>query len=621
MKKEKRKLYTVDFETLTEESVKQNNDTTRIWAFGMMNIFNESEYYECTTMEEAVALMCENAPCTCYYHNVKFDSSYLLDYFLKNGYEWVEERKDLAPYKFTTLISDTGVFYSLEFMCVVKGVVKSVKILGSEKLIPGSVDKIAKDLKLPILKLEIDYNLYREVGHQLTKEESEYLKHDVWIMALALRGFFEKGYTKMTIGGCSLNEYKKIITEEMFSRTFPVLEEDVDWFCRQSYKGGWTYKSDFMQDEIGFFMVFDVNSLYPSRMRYCLMPWGQPIYYKGNYEKDDKYPLYIQHIFFEFELKPNHLPCIQLKHTRSFAQNEYLHTSNGELVELFVTNVDLDLIKDQYNIYNVTYVDGMKFRGAFHLFDTFIDKFAKEKIMSKENDDTTGYLSSKLIQNNLYGKFGTNPLCGKKRPYLGDDNCVHFEMLPEEVRDSVYVPIACFTTAYGRALTIRTAQEVEDNYFLHGTPQRFLYADTDSIHITTTDFEIPRYIDCDSYKLGKWDLELIGCKARYIRQKTYIELAVDKDELEKLARRNGLKLDKFTFSEFCSSNTPNKARLVEKAWKRKSVQKVTCAGMSAKLHDKVTFDNFIQGTVYNGNLKSKRIDGGVILLSTDFKIK
>lgn len=617
----KRNLYTVDFETLTEESIKQNNGKTRVWAFGMMNIFDENEYYECTKMEQAVELMLKNAPCTCYYHNVKFDSSYIIDFFLKNGYEWVESKEELAPYKFTTLISDMGVFYSLEFMETYHGVVKDVKIFGSEKLIPGSVDKIAKDLKLPINKLEIDYNLYRDENHVLTSEESEYLKHDVWIMALALRGFFEKGYTKMTIGGCSLNEYKKIIGEDMFARTFPILDESTDWFCRQSYKGGWSYKSDFVNCEITDFMVFDVNSLYPSRMRYCLMPWGQPIYYKGNYEKDEKHPLYIQHLFCEFELKPHHLPCIQLKHVRTFAQNEYLHSSKGELVELFVTNVDLELIKDQYDLFNITYVDGMKFRGAYHLFDSFIDKFTKQKIECKETNDSTGYLSAKLIQNNIYGKMGTNPICGKKKPYLGKDGCVHFEQLPTEVRDSIYVPVACFTTAYGRSLTIRTAQAVEDSHFENGTYSRFLYADTDSIHITTNDFEIPNFIDCDPYKLGKWDLELIGCKARYIRQKTYIELAVDKEELEKLARRNGLKLEKFNFMEFCKSDLKDKPRIVKKAWTRKSKQKVTCAGMSAKLHDKVTFDNFVQGAVYNGNLKSKRIDGGVILLTTDFKIK
>lgn len=618
---EKRKYYTVDFETLTEESVKQNGGKTRVWAFGMMNIFDESEYYEAIYMVDAINLMIKNAPCTCYYHNIKFDVSYILDYFLKNNYEWVESREDLTPGKFTTLISDMGVFYSLEFMTEYHGIIKEVKILGSEKLIPGSVDRVAKDLKLPILKLEIDYNEYREVGHELTAQESEYLKHDVWIMALALRGFFEKGYTKMTIGGCSLWEYKKIISEEMFERTFPILDESTDWFCRQAYKGGWTYKSDFVDGEITFFMVFDINSLYPSRMRYCLMPWGQPLYYKGGYEKDEKYPLYIQHLFCEFELKKNHLPCIQLKHVRSFVQNEYLHSSNGELVELFVTSIDLELIKEQYNLHNVTYVDGMKFRGIYHLFDSFVDKFAKEKIESKARGDLTGYMSSKLIQNNLGGKFGLNPICGKKKPYLGKDGVVHFEMLPPEVRDSIYVPVACFMTAYGRALTIRSAQAVEDDHFLHGNPSRFLYADTDSIHITTADFEIPSYLDCDPYALGKWDLELIGCKARYIRQKTYMELAVDEEELEKLARRNGLKVDKFNYFEFCKSDIPNKARIVQKAFTRKSIPKVTCAGMSAKIHDKVTFENFKQGAVFKGNLKSKRIDGGVILLSTDFKIK
>lgn len=621
MKKLKTKLFSVDFETLTEESIKQNNDKTRIWAFGMMNIFDENEYYEATTMQDAISLMLDNAPCKCWYHNVKFDSSYIIDYLLKNGFKWVENREDLQDKTFTTLISDVGVFYSLEFMQIVDGKEKTVKIYGSEKLIPGSVDKIAKDLKLPICKLEIDYNVYRPPNHKLSKDESEYLKHDVWIIALALRGFFEKGFTKMTIGGCSLNEYKNIVTEEMFNKIFPVLDESSDWFIRQSYKGGWTYKSQFVPLETTNFMVFDVNSLYPSRMRYCLMPWGEPVYYKGKYKEKKKYPLYVQHMFCEFELKENHLPCIQLKHTRTFAENEYLTSSKGELVELFLTNVDLELFFEQYDVYNITYVDGMMLKGAYHLFDEYIDKFTKQKITSKEIGDETGYLSAKLLLNNLYGKFGTNPICGKKMPYLGEDNVVHFKALPQEIRESIYVPIATFTTAYGRALTIRTAQAVEDSHYKNGTFERFFYADTDSIHISTDSFNIPSYIDCDSTELGKWDLELIGCRARYIRQKTYIELAVDKDELERLSRYNGLKLDNFSYYLFCNSSIKDKPRIVDKAFKKKSFSKVTCAGMTAKLQKSVTYEQFVSGSKFDGNLKSKRIDGGVILLSGTFELK
>ena len=35
--------------------------------------------------------------------------------------------------------------------------------------------------------------------------------------------------------------------------------------------------------DVGEGNVFDVNSLYPSRMYYCDLPWGEPKFYDGVY--------------------------------------------------------------------------------------------------------------------------------------------------------------------------------------------------------------------------------------------------------------------------------------------------------------------------------------------------
>ena len=57
--------------------------------------------------------------------------------------------------------------------------VKKVTFYDSLKIIPFGVSKIAKSFNLPISKLEIDYNAYRELGHTLTKQEIDYIKNDV----------------------------------------------------------------------------------------------------------------------------------------------------------------------------------------------------------------------------------------------------------------------------------------------------------------------------------------------------------------------------------------------------------------------------------------------------------
>jgi hypothetical protein len=125
----------------------------------------------------------------------------------------------------------------------------------------------------------------------------------------------------------------------------------MDKQLRKAYRGGFTWLNEkYAELEIGKGIVFDVNSLYPSQMRDRPLPYGTPLYFEGKYEDDEKYPLYIQCIECEFEIKPDKIPTIQIKKNMSFKQNEYLKSSNGERVELYVTNVDLELMEEHYRL-------------------------------------------------------------------------------------------------------------------------------------------------------------------------------------------------------------------------------------------------------------------------------
>ena len=78
----------------------------------------------------------------------------------------------------------------------------------SLKLIPLSVDQIAKSFKMPISKLKIDYEAHNDkpYGSPLTQDEIDYIKHDVQIVAKAVDYFYSQGLDKMTIGSCALEE-------------------------------------------------------------------------------------------------------------------------------------------------------------------------------------------------------------------------------------------------------------------------------------------------------------------------------------------------------------------------------------------------------------------------------
>ena len=547
--------YTADFETTTDK-----NDL-RVWAWGVCNINDFTDFQYDNNIESFIEWLKNHRGCNIYFHNLKFDGEFIISWLLKNGYKY---NKDLVSRTFNCVIAGTGQFYKIDICFYKKGKYKRVAhIFDSLKKLPFSVKKIATAFELPILKGEIDYTAERKKGHILTEEELSYLRNDVEIMARALNIQMLEGLTHMTIGSDSLHIFKSMLGESKFKSYYPILDTAVDRDIRRAYRGGYTYVNKIYQNkDISNGQVYDVNSMYPSVMYEELLPYGVPIFFEGEYEYDPNYPLYIQKIKVDLKVKENHIPTIQCKTNIYFNANEYIEDTMG-LLTIYVTNVDLEVIKEQYDILDIEYVNGYKFRGIRGLFCEYIDRFME---MKKNNTGAKRQLA-KLLLNNLYGKFATNPKTQMKIPYISETGEVEYETKTVEDKEPVYTPVGVFITSYARARIQRTAQSV---YF------RFCYCDTDSIHIIGD--EVPD-IDVDDKELGKWALESTFTRARFLRAKTYIEESPDGDI------------------------------------------NVKCAGLPENLRELVNFDNFYYGLTLHGKLLPKRYDGGVILEETDFTIK
>ena len=211
----------------------------------------------------------------------------------------------------------------------------------------------------------------------------QYIRHDVLIVAKALKVLFDEKLTNMTQGSNALHDYVNIISKKKFEHFFPSLDMHVDSEIRQAYKGGFTYLNPiYKEKDVGKGVVLDVNSLYPSCMRYCSLPYGEPVFFTGKYKKDKTYTLYVQSLTCRFELKKNKIPTIQVKHNPYFIGNEYLTSSKnaeGGFVTLVLTNIDLDLFFEHYNVYDITYNGGWAFREINGLFDKYIDKWIERK--------------------------------------------------------------------------------------------------------------------------------------------------------------------------------------------------------------------------------------------------
>lgn len=594
--------YTADFETTTDEK------DCRVWAYSICGINDPTEFYYGNNFEDFIEF-CANPKInyTLYFHNLKFDGAFIMTWLLENGYKYISDRNEKADQTFTTLITDMGQFYSIEiYFKVASHHINKVKILDSLKIFPNfSVEKVAEGFNLPIRKLSIDYRKTRPKGWQLTSEEIDYIRNDVEIMARALKIMFEKGLKKMTIAGDAFQSYKDFVPN--FRKRFPVLDEAVDADIRLAYRGGFTYVNDiYKEKEVGHGICIDKNSMYPSKMVQKPLPYGVPEHFDGEYQFDPSMPLFIQSISCRFELKKGKIPNIQLKNNLSFIPNEYLASSNGEIVTLSLCSPDYELFKENYHIDHVTYNGGWKFKECQGMFETYINYWMDQKIKAGKEGNKPLRQIAKLMLNSLYGRFGLSINAQQKYPYLDDQGVLRFALLPPEKREPVYIPVACFITAYGRVDTIRTSQEIRDYSMKKYGYDAYLYSDTDSIHCMINDDDLDALKDdifIDDFALGAWAKESEFDRAIFIRQKCYIE------------------------------ETDGKLN-------------VTVAGMPKYLTPLITFDNFKRGFTTEGltldemikmaskngatdqeieklhhKLTYKYVKGGVILSDTDFTIK
>lgn len=555
-----KKSYVADFETTTKV------DDCRVWCFSITEIGNEENTIVMKTIDDFFAHLETLGNCNIYFHNLKFDSQFCIYYMLTHNYKQVDSTKKMPNKSFSTLISSVGVFYSIDIKIKPHN---HIKLMDSFKKLPFSVHNISKAFNIEEVKGEIDYTKERPIGYELDENEINYVKNDTVIVSKALNKQFNQGLNKMTIGSDALNSYKSMVE---FDNLFPVLDIRLDDFIRKSYRGGWTYLQPcYTNKDLGKMKVYDVNSLYPSRMRYCLLPYDNPIYYTEMYKPNESYPLYIQHLRVTFKLKEDCLPCIQAKGNWRFLETEYVRECLDEPLEVYLTSIDLDLFKDMYEIYYIEYIDGYMFKGQYGMFNDYVDHWNKVKV---ENSNGKGDPSlrtiAKLMLNNLYGKAATQARTKRKTPYLKENGIVGYETQPEEIREPVYTALASFITAYARDLTIRSA---------YACGHLFVYGDTDSLHIlddgTTPNIEI------HETELGKFKLESTPLRARFLRAKTYCE------EIE----HEGM-----TYLD------------------------VKCAGMSPEIKAQVTWDNFHYG--FESDLKKhpKNVRGGVIIENIPFTI-
>lgn len=647
------RTFACDFET----TVFTGQTYTEVWAGACAELYTESVSVFHSIDELYSYFISLDVNITAYFHNLKFDGQFWIDYLLSQlHYEqavtynsqaefdisWVKDW--IMPVKtFKYVISNMGQWYKI---IVKMPNNKILTIKDSLKLLPFSIEKIGQSFQTKHKKLSMEYTGFRYAGCEITDEEKTYIENDVLVLKEALEIMFNEGHNKLTIGSCCLDEFKKtLLIQSDYDIFFPNLydyninEEEHKYktageWIRKSYKGGWCYLVKGKECKRFYNgTTADVNSLYPSMMSSesgNVYPTGEPTFWTGNYIPDEaiapnKY--YFVRFKTRFYIKENMLPFVQIKSSFFYKGTEALESSDiydkdsglyvaffkdyeGNLhdtrVELTMTMTDYQLFLEHYDVKDFEILDGCWFYAQAGIFDEYINKYKQIKMTSK------GALRelAKLFLNNLYGKMASTTDSSFKYAFIKDDGVVGYYPITANDKTPGYIPIGSAITSYARNFTIRAAQK---NYY--GKDKRgFIYADTDSIHCDLAPEEI-KGITVHDTNFCCWKLESNWDVGFFTRQKTYIE-HVTHENLEPVKKPY--------YNIKCAGMSKKPKKLFElsldKDYKPKPEDNWTEEDLKF-LSKKRKLEDFVVGLKVPGKLIPKRIKGGVVLKETTFEMR
>ena len=572
-------VYSFDFET--RNSVKDiESQTTSIWLWDICHLTN-LDHLTGYDIDSFIEQLEDLAPATFYTHNLKFDGSFIIYWLIKHKYKYDPDGSNMTPKTFNCLISgDNDIFYIRICFKNKKGIKakQQIELRDSSKKIKGKVKQIAIDYHLPIKKGEIDMNKNRPEGYIATNEEIEYIKNDSEIIARVLNMFYEKNMVSLTASSDAFKMFKKDCGK-WYSYFFPVLPIEIDDYIRSALKGGLCYVNPKHKGRtLNDVTILDANSFYPYIAANLALPYGKPEYFVGTPQKKDNKPLYIAHVRICCRLKENHIPTLQLKKFFLHARNEFVIDTQGDFVEMYLTNIDIASAYASYDIFDIEYIDGLYFCASKRIFTRYINELYRIKDQSVGAQRET----NKILLNGLIGKFATKTEYKNKMPVIfkGDkanelDDVLYFEDIGTYQRDPIYTAVTVFVNSWGRYIL---STMINDNFNF------FVYCDTDSLHLIGDRNYLCDYrdINVDAHKLGYFKNEYEKnpvVNAKYLSEKTYFLLLESGDAV------------------------------------------VKCSGAPDELKKMMTFENFKYNAVFNDRLIPKYVKGGCILVKSKFSIK
>lgn len=508
----KKQIAYADFETTQPNE--QNEVRVYLWCIVLEN--NKKEF---GTDIASFMKYIKSKKIKIYFHNARFDFSYIHYYLLKNEID-------------VEILEKMGVLYSAKFW--------DVEIVDSMNFLPMTLKEVGENYcqnyqKTQLEEYAVDFN------HFPTKQEIEYCFNDCLTLKEGLENYFNTLIDVLEEAGA--NETAKKVTKKLtnagiafsafcelssFEDCCPKTTYNEFMQFKDAYKGGYVYSNP--QGIVQNVQMIDCNSMYPFMYSSIDMPIGKGVKVES-FEELNKYKFYIIKVIGEFSLKENYIPIIGGGISK-FGGTLYKSESEG-LTELTLTKQDFELIKKFYKC-NFTFIDGWGFETANSFFKEYADIFITMKNRYKGIKRNV----VKVLLNSPYGKMAMNGLQEKYNYFINEDGIIEKELKGIELNEEMYnyLPIAIAITANARKYLLETANTIEF--------ENVMYMDTDSIKYKNKKVNLI----FDSDKLGAWKDEGLVSLFKTIAPKKYCYYDGQKIHF-KCAGVNAKSLEKFLYNE------------------------------------------------------------------------
>lgn len=362
-----------------------------------------------------------------------------------------------------------------------------------------SLANVGKAFNLPVRKMDgdLDYHKLRGYTTPLTEEEQKYCENDVLVVYHLIK-YFLKIYRRqadipLTSTGRIRRECRKFMKDdknnkERIKKAFP----DTELFSvmRKCFYGGYTH-SNYKRTDVILENVdsYDIASSYPTVMVSEKFPLKFVRCYDQTIIKEEN-TCRLYHIkLYNVEAKGCFTYLSKTKCERCYNAI----TDNGRIltadwVEIFLTDIDLDIVFENYNVYEYEILECWRAFKRYlpklfleYIFKLYEKKTALRGIEGMENE----YMQSKAFLNSLYGMCVTNDIRDEIDFNLETGEWVVKNLSLQEIDEKLKKQASSYKTflLYQWGLYVTAYARRNLFYMISRIDDDCIYCDTDSIKI------------------------------------------------------------------------------------------------------------------------------------------